>query len=119
MDRAAMLETFVNDPVCGKAMNYLKIAYMEFPELIESFDNNLMKSETGATQGCPLAMMLFSFAFSKIFDKLRPLLPEVETPVDRKTFLGAVADDASIIGTPYNAVLCICTCKSLQMRNTT
>jgi hypothetical protein len=107
MDRAKMLSVFAADPACGEAMHYLKIAYMEFPELIDSCDETIMKSESGATQGCPMAMMLFAYAFSKVFDKLRVLLNAQEatvSPID-KTFMGAIADDASIIGTPYNTVL--------------
>ena len=56
MDRAMMLTILEEDPELGEAMNYLKIAYSEYPELLESCDESIMKSETGATQGCPLAM---------------------------------------------------------------
>jgi len=107
MDRAKMLRIFSKDPQLATAMNYLKIAYMEYPELIESFDETTMKSESGATQGCPLAMMLFAYAFSKVFKKVRKIIDAMEENTDPKdkTFLGAIADDASIIGTPYKAVV--------------
>ena len=57
--------------------------------------------------GCPLAMMLFAYAFSKVFEKLRDILApkEANTEPADKTFLGAIADDAAIIGTPDKAVL--------------
>ena len=52
-------------------------------------------------------MMLFAYAFSKVFEKLRDILApkEANTEPADKTFLGAIADDAAIIGTPDKAVL--------------
>ena len=66
-----------------------------------------MKSETGATQGCPLAMMLFAIAYTSIIEDLRNEIADDEAGlVDQKNcaFIGAIADDTTIVAEDKKAV---------------
>ena len=89
------------------------IAYSEYPELLEMCDETVMKSETGATQGCPLAMMLFAYAFSKVFEKLRDILEPEEANTDPAHKQLQMMQP--LLVRRIKLFLCICTCKKLQM----
>ena len=107
MERAEMIKIFMKIPACEKAIGYLKIAYAEFPVLVESFDKMSMKSENGATQGCPLAMMLFAIAYSSIIEELRNEISQEEAALnDQKdcAFIGAIADDTALAAEDNKAV---------------